>query len=244
MKKLKLKKSLFSAVVSAAMIASSISSPIFAGGMDDDPIIGKVIIDQLEQRFTDGKDPYILEAQAWVGRDLNKLWFKIDSEWVDGENEELEVQALYSRAIDPYWDLQIGWRHNARPTPSQDWLALGFQGLAPYWVEVDAALFIADSGQVNARVSAEYEMMITQQLVLAPEASINFYSKNDAQQGIGSGLSDTQLGLRLRYEINREFAPYIGVNWTQKYGNTADHARDEGGDSSNVQGLVGIRAWF
>ena len=211
---------------------------------EDDPVLAKVMINQLEVRSTDGPDPRVLEAQAWVGRDVNKLWLKADVEYVDGHTEEAEIQTLYSRAIAPYWDLQVGWRHDSRPTPSRAWLAFGVEGLAPYWFEIDAAAFIGESGQVGARLEAEYEVMFSQRWVLSPELKVNLHAKNDEATGTGSGLSDTELGLRLRYEVRREFAPYIGVNWVKKYGNTADFARDEGEDTDDLQFVAGIRAWF
>lgn len=210
----------------------------------DDPILTKVMIDQLEVRATDGPDPYVLDAQMWIGQDLNKLWLKSDVEVVDGKTEEAEVQALFSRAVAPYWDLQVGWRHDIRPEPDRDWLAIGFKGLAPYWFEVDAAAFIGERGQVGARLDAEYEWMLTQRWVLSPELEVNLHTKNDEATGTGSGLSDMELGLRLRYEFRREFAPYVGVNWTKKFGNTADFAREEGEDTSDVQLVAGVRAWF
>ena len=213
-------------------------------GMEDDPILTKVFIDQLELRASDGDDPWVLDAQGWIGKDLHKIWLKTEVERVDGETEEAEVQALYSRAIAPYWDFQVGWRHDIRPNPSRDWLAVGVEGLAPYWFEVDAAAFIGEDEQIGARVEAEYEWMFTQRWVLSPELEVNLHSKNDEETGTGSGLSDLELGLRLRYEIRREFAPYIGVNWTKKFGNTADFARDEGEDTSDVQFVIGVRAWF
>ena len=230
--------------IASCILCASLTSSVWAGGMEDDPIVGKLIIDQLETRLTEGSNPLVLEAQAWIGKDLHKLWLKLDSEWIDGENEELELQALYSRAIVPFWDFQIGWRHDEKPTPSRDWLAIGFQGLAPYWFEVDSALFVGRSGQTNLRLAAEYEWMFTQKVILSPEIEVNFHGKNDAETGTGSGLSDSQIGLRLRYEIKREFAPYIGVNWNKKYGKTADYARNEGEDTSDVQFVMGVRAWF
>ena len=194
--------------------------------------------------MTDGPDPWVLDAQAWIGQDLNKLWLKIEAENVDGHTTEAETQVLYSRAIAPYWDLQVGWRHDIRPQPSRDWLAVGIDGLAPYWFEVDAAAFLGQSGQVATRLKGEYEWMLTQSWVLSPEMEVNLHSKDDEEVGIGSGLSSLELGLRLRYEIRRELAPYIGVNWTRKFGNTADFARDEGEDSNDVQFVAGVRAWY
>ena len=226
------------------MAALMLLSTTTQAASKDDPILAKVMINQLEARSTDGPDPRVLEAQAWIGQDLNKLWLKADVEYVDGSTEEAEIQALYSRAIAPYWDFQVGWRHDSRPKPNRDWLAIGFEGLAPYWFEIDAAAFIGESGRVGARLEAEYEVMFTQRWVLSPELKINLHTKNDEATGTGSGLSDTELGLRLRYEIRREFAPYIGVNWVKKYGNTADFARDEGEDTDDVQFVAGVRAWF
>ena len=210
----------------------------------DDPVLTKVMIDQIEVRATDGPDPWVLDAQAWIGQDLNKFWLKLEGEYLDGRTTEAEVQALYSRAVAPYWDLQLGWRHDIRPEPSRDWLAIGFEGLAPYWFEIDAAAFIGESGQVGARLGGEHEWMLTQRWVLSPEMELNLHTRNDEQTGTGSGLSDLELGLRLRYEIRREFAPYVGVNWTRKFGNTADFARAEGEDTNDVQIVAGVRVWF
>jgi copper resistance protein B len=226
----------------AIALASTISS--VQAMTEDDPLVGKVIIDQLETRSADGSDPLVLEADAWFGYDLHKLWLKADVEKVGSQIEESEFQALYSRAVDPNWDFQIGWRHNNKPKPTRDWLALGFKGVAPYWIETDAALFIGDNSQINARLTLEHEMMFTQQLVLIPELSMNLFSKKDDATEVGSGLSDMSFGLRLGYEIKREFAPYIGVNWSKKFGGTADHARDAGEKVSDTQFVMGIRAWF
>jgi len=227
----------------SAMMAMWISGIALAGGADD-PLLYKVMIDKLEVRDTDEGNALILDADAWVGKDLNKLWFKTEVERLDGSTEEAEVQLLYSRAISPYWDLQAGWRHDSRPTPNRDWLALGFKGLAPYLFEVDASLFIGESGRTAARLDVEYEYMFTQKWVLSPEIEMNFHSEDDSDVGTGSGLSDMQLGLRLRYEIRREFAPYVGVNWARKFGDTADFARDEGESTHDTQLVAGIRVWF
>lgn len=228
-----------------AFLGCIFAASAVAGGMEDDPIVTKVMIDQLETRITDGDDPLVFEGQMWIGKDLNKFTIKADFEQVKGITEELELQALYSKAIAVYWDFQIGVRQDLKPSNfKRNWLAIGFQGLAPYWYEIDTALFIGESSQVGLRFSAEYEWMFTQRWVLSPEFEVNFHSKDDVETGVGSGLSDTQLGLRLRYEIKREFAPYIGVNWNKKYGNTADFARTAGQAVDDSQIVVGIRAWF
>lgn len=213
-------------------------------GMDDDPLLTKVQLDQLELRQDDGEELWVVEGQAWIGYDRNKLWLKADIEVDDGHTQEAEVQALYSRAISPYWDFQAGIRKDFKPTPDRSWGVIGFQGVAPYEFEVETALFIGEGGRTALRLSAEYEVLLTQRLILTPEFEVNFYGENDEDVGVGSGLSDTEAGLRLRYEFRREFAPYIGVNWTRKYGNTADFARAERQDTNDWQWVIGIRAWF
>ena len=227
----------------AALMVIGLSTTALAGGKDD-PLVYQVMIDKLEVRNTDDSNPVVLDADAWIGKDLNKFWFKTEVEYADSETEEAEVQFLYSRAVAPFWDFQAGWRRDIRPEPNRDYLALGFKGLAPYLFEVDTGLFIGESGQIGARLDAEYEYMFTQKLVLSPEIEMNLYSEDDEEVGIGSGLSDMELGLRLRYEIRREFAPYIGVNWSKKFGQTADYAEEEGEDTSDVQVVIGLRAWF
>ncbi|WP_260293086.1 copper resistance protein B [Sedimenticola hydrogenitrophicus] len=227
----------------AAIMFVGLSSTAMAGGADD-PLLYKVMIDKMELRNTSGPNALVLDADAWIGYDLNKFWLKTDVERVNGNTEEAEVQFLYSRAIAPFWDFQAGWRHDIKPKPTRDYLALGFKGLSPYQFEVDAGLFIGESGQVNVRLNAEYEYLFTQKWILSPEIEVNVFSEDDAQLGIGSGLSDMELGLRLRYEVRREFAPYIGVNWTRKFGQTADFAKAGGDDTSDVQLVAGLRIWF
>jgi copper resistance protein B len=169
---------------------------------------------------------------------------KVDAEQVKNDLEELELQARYSRAISPYWDFQVGVRQDQKPKPVRNWLAIGFSGLAPYFFEVDSTLFVGESNRLGFRLKAEYEAMLTQRWVLSPEMELNLYSKDDAATGVGSGLSNTRFGLRLRYEIRREFAPYIGVTWNKLYGNTADFAKAAGGSVESSQIVAGIRAWF
>ena len=133
----------------------------------DNPLLVYGAIDHLEALLDSDQEAYALEAQGWIGKDLDKFWLKTDLALSEGELEEAEVQALYSRALSSYWDLQAGVRHDDRPDPSRDWLVLGIQGLAPYWFDVDAALFVTSGGQTSARLQAEYELLITQQLVPA-----------------------------------------------------------------------------
>ncbi len=210
-------------------------------GAKDDPLLTMVNIDQLEKRNGD-EDPFVFEAQAWVGYDLNKIWLKTEAERVEGENESVELQLLYSKAISPFWNLQVGARRDFKPEPERNWGVIGFQGIAPYYVEIDTALFVGESGRTALRFEAEYELMLTQRLVLIPEIELNFFGKTDEETETGSGLSNSEVGLRLAYEIRREFAPYIGVNWERKYGTTADFAKDE--STNDTQLVIGVSAWF
>jgi copper resistance protein B len=234
-------KKLFSLLVIPVLL--TLANPVIAGGKDD-PLLTMVLIDQLEVRNASDDNPLVLEGQAWVGKDLNKLWFKTEFEQVDGVTEEAELQVLYSQAMAPYWDFQVGLRQDFKPKPERSWAVIGFQGVAPYFFEVDTALFIGESGRAALRLEMEYELMFTQQLILTPEIEVNLHGQNDKDLGAGSGLSDIELGLRLRYEVYREFAPYIGLNWSKKFGKTADFSRLEGEGVSDTQFVIGVRAWF
>ncbi len=235
-------KSTFLLLALLASLTSTVSISAVAGGKDD-PLLTMVLVDEFEIRDADDQ-PLVLEGQGWVGKDLQKLWLKTEFERVDGNTEEAELQALYSRSVARYWDFQLGLRKDFKPTPDRSWAVIGWQGLAPYFFEIDTALFVGESGRTALRLEAEYELLFTQRLILTPDIEINFYGHNDEDLGVGSGLSDVQAGLRLRYEIRREFAPYIGVNWSRKYGNTADFARSGGEDIDDTQLVIGIRAWF
>jgi len=224
-------------------ICSLIPQSVSAAAKDD-PLLTKVMIDQFEVRDTDEDRVAVLEAQAWFGHDINKLWFKTELERFDTDTDEAEVTLLYSRAFYPYWDVQIGLRKDFQPTPDRTWGVLGFQGLSPYFFEIDTALFLGESGRLALRLEAEYELMITQRLVISPELELNFHAQNDESVGTGSGLSDAEAGLRLRYEISREFAPYIGVNWVGAFGHTADFKRLEGEGRYDSHFVMGIRGWF
>ena len=210
--------------------------------MDHEELLTKVTLDQLEAREHDGS---ALEGSLWFGGDFNKLWLKTEVEREDGETEKAELQALYSRAIAPYWDLQLGVRHDFElETDSRNWGVVALNGLAPYFFEVDTSLFIGENGDTAFRVEAEYELLFTQQWILSPEIEVNFYGQNSPEYHTGSGLSDIEAGLRLRYEFTPQFAPYIGVNYEKKFGNAADFVRQEGESVSETQWVIGLRAWF
>lgn len=203
----------------------------------------KIMGDTIEYRSQRGEDGYAWNGEAWFGGDIDRLVIKTEGEG-GHDIESAEIQVLYSRAWDHVTDLQIGIRQDIEPNPSRTYLALGFQTVLPYWFEAEGALFVGERGQVLGRLDGNYDFRLTQRLVLQPRAEVNFAAQDDASIGLGSGLSDAELGLRLRYEFQREFAPYIGVSWERKFGDTADYARADGDNAETTSFLVGLRAWY
>ncbi len=228
--------------ITLASYSIALSSLSFAS-MEDDPVLTKVM-GEVEMRSTNGDNPKVWNIDAWVGQDLNKLWIKAEGERVGSNTEQSELQLLYSKAVAPFWDLQFGVKKDFNPKPSRNWGVIAAKGLAPYLFEIDASLFIGESGQSAVRLDAEYEYMLSQKLIISPEIEINIFGKDDELTGTGKGLSTVEAGLRLRYEITREFAPYIGINWEKKYGNTADFSATEGENIEDTQLVVGVRFWF
>lgn len=158
--------------------------------------------------------------------------------------EEAEFQFLYSRMISEFWDVQAGVRHDVRPRPQTTYAVVGVQGVAPYFFDITAQTFLSENGKLSARLEAEYDLLITQKLILQPVAEINVSAQRVRELDLGRGINDVELGLRLRYEFAREFAPYVGVNWERKLGETANIARRHGEDASSLSFVTGIRFWF
>ena len=202
------------------------------------------LFNRLEGFDSDGGTGMEWEGQGWIGTDLNKLWLRSEGERIGGRTESADLEVLYGRAFARWWDVVAGVRHDFKPGASQDFAALGVQGLAPYKFEFAATAYIGQSGQTAARVEAEYETLLTNRLILQPLVELNFYGKNDERRGIGSGLSTAEAGLRLRYEFTRQFAPYIGVVHERAFGRTADLRREDGEDVNDTRFVAGIRIWF
>lgn len=211
------------------------------GGND---VIGKLLIDQLEA--FDGRDGHgqSWELGGWYGTDANKLWLRSEGERSAGKLQDGDVEAFWSHAIAAYWDSQLGVRRDFGAGPARTWAAFGVQGLAPYWFQLEATAYAGSSGRTAARLRVDYDVLFTQRLILTPELEANFYGKRDPARGIGSGLSDVRFGLRLRYEIRREFAPYVGINWVRRLCQAADYARAAGEHTLDRQIVAGIRVWF
>lgn len=236
-----------SAVVAAGIMALVCASMGLrpAHAMEDDTITTFVEIEQLEYRIRDGKEAINWDAQAWVGGDYHKLWFKTEGEAPVGERvEEAEFQLLYSRLVSDFFDLQVGLRQDLKPEPERTFAVVGLHGLAKYFVETDLAAFVSHAGEVSFRAKGEIDLRLTQRLVLQPMAEVNFAVQSVEESHIGSGFNDVELGLRLRYEIAREFAPYVGINWDRKLGETADLARDDGERVDSFAIVAGLRFWF
>ena len=218
--------------------------PGMSDSMNDAALFGKLLIDQLEYVHTPGADAAAIDAQAYYGGDLNKVWFKLDGERMSGRLRGTRTEALWDHALNAFWDTQLGVRHDLGDGPSRTWAAFGIQGLAPYWFDVEATAYVGQSGRTAIRIEAERDLRLTQRLIFTPDLELNAYSKTDAMRRIGSGLSNFELGLRLRYEVTRKFAPYIGVDWNRRIGKTAELVR-QGGEPAFEHGLVaGVRIWF
>lgn len=207
--------------------------------------VGRFLVDRAETRVRGDRDGYLLDIQAWYGGDINKLWVKSEVEGAWGKKpEHAEVQALWSRAIGPWFDLQAGVRFDPQPGPNRTHLVLGVQGLAPYWWEAEAAVFLSSKGDVTARAEAEYDLRITQKLILQPRAEVDLSLQDVPELAIGSGLTNASLGLRLRYQISPLVAPYIGVDYERAFGDTRRFLRAGGEDPGGFNLIAGVRFWF
>jgi copper resistance protein B len=202
------------------------------------------LVDRAEARFGPHRT-YAWEGHFWWGGDIDKLWLKSKGEGeFAGGLENLELQALWSRAIDPWFDLQMGVRQDFRPRPERTHAVLGVHGLAPYWFEVEAMLFLSHRGELGARFKGEYDLRITQRLVLQPALELDFSFQDVPELRRGAGLSTAEAGARLRYEIQPNLAPYIGLHFERAFGRTADFARHAGGKTEGLSFVAGIRTWF
>jgi len=204
----------------------------------------RVLFDRFEWQDADAGSAFAWENKTWVGSDLNRLWVRSGGERVSGTTHSADIELLYGRSVSAWWDVVGGVRHDFSPGPSRTWAAFGVQGLSPYMFEVSATAYLGDGGRVAASVEVEYELLLTNRLILQPVLELELHGKDDAERGIGSGLSSVEAGLRLRYEVTRRFAPYVGVTVERLYGGTARMHRQAGGDARETRLVAGIRWWF
>ncbi len=210
----------------------------------DKAINAFVLVDQFEWRAGRGRNSMDLDTRGWIGRDIDRLWFRVEGAAERADLDHAEGHLLYGRAIARWWEVVAGVRHDVGPGPDRTWAAVGIQGLAPYWFEVEATAYIGEGGRTQLRLESEYDLLLTNRLVLQPLAEVEIHGRADPARGIGRGLATADIGLRLRYEFRREIAPYIGVAWTQRFFGTADLARAAGQSVGQTRLLTGVRLWF
>ncbi len=213
--------------------------------MADEHKFASVLVERLEWAHGNGTNATAYDAQAWFGTSYDKLVIKAEGDIHKGRVEETRTELLWGHAIAPFWDTQLGLRNDAGTgRPGRNWAAFGVQGLAPYWFHLEATAYVGDSGRTALRLSSEYELLLTQRLILQPRLEASFYGKRDPALEIGSGLSSGTLGLRLRYEFSRQFAPYVGVERSQAFGGTANLIEAAGGRRGETRVVAGVRFWF
>lgn len=210
----------------------------------DDMLHAFFLLDRLEAWDADRGTGMSWEAQGWVGTDRNRLWLRSEGERVGGTTETADLEVLYGRPVSAWWDVVGGLRHEFGEGHTQTFAAIGVQGMAPYKFEVEATAYLGQSGQAAARLEVEYDTLLTNRLILQWQAEAEFYAKDDAERGIGSGLNTVEAGLRLRYEIRREFAPYVGVSRERVFGDAADSRTAHGEDIDDTRIVAGVRIWF
>jgi copper resistance protein B len=230
-------------------VATLCVKPARAQMMGEPSIHGMFRAEELEYGYNGGTNPVTWDVSSWVGGDWNRIWFKSEGEVPTADlGLEGEAQLLYSRLIAPFWEFQVGVRGDlvaeSGSTQGRGLLVVGLEGLAPYWFEIEPAMFVSHEGDVSARLGAALDLFVTQRLIAQPSVETNVAVQSVPEFGVGSGFNDIELGLRLRYELVREFAPYVGVSWRQTFAETARLRRDAGQESSDLQGVAGTRFWF
>jgi copper resistance protein B len=203
-----------------------------------------VLFDQLEWQSLDGGDSGAWDTQGWVGGDRNRFWFRTEGDVRDASFAATQTHVLVGRAIARWWDIVAGVRQDVRPGPAQTWAAIGIQGIAPYWFDIQATAYVGASGRTHFRVETEYDLLLTNRLVLQPLLETEIYGKSDPEHRFGAGLATLDLGVRLRYEIRREIAPYAGLVWSRKFFGTADLAEAAGETPPGARLAIGVRTWF
>jgi copper resistance protein B len=222
---------------------SSSASPV-GMAIHDQRVYAHALFDELEGRVGDSSVPFRWDGEGWVGTDINRLWVKSEGFAVNGVLEDGDHELLYDRPVSTYFDLQGGMRYDLDSLSRRGWAALGIEGLAPYFFEVSATLYASDAGHFAGKLLASYDELFTQRLILQPLAELNLYSRTDAARDVGAGLSDLDVGLRLRYEITRKFAPYVGVAYQRAYGPAAANDPLDNGRAGAWRLAAGVRAWL
>lgn len=212
--------------------------------MDDAAPLAMLKLDRFEYSDGDGNAATSWKLSAWAGGDFDKVLLRSEGEYAHGEFDHADVEVLWDHAIASFWDTQLGVRHDFGVGPDRNWAAFGVQGLAPYWFNIEATAYVGNAGRTALRAEIDYDLSLTQRLILQPRLEFNAYGKADPVARIGAGLSDAEIGLRLRYEIRREIAPYIGVEHVRRFGATASLVEGDGIDARETRWVAGVRIWF
>jgi copper resistance protein B len=225
--------------------ASQSCQPQRMPGMDMDDASNQhfIYVENLEW-LSGNRNGGAWDAQGWYGGDFDKLWVKSEGQRSGDRTSDGKLEALWSHAVLPFWDTQSGIRYDFSGGPSREWLAFGLQGLSVYWFDIEATGYVSEAGRTAARLKAEYDLYLTQRLVLKPEVELNAYGKADPERQIGAGLSNGQFELRLRYEFTRSFAPYVGFVWDRTFGATATDARRMGDSAIDHRLVAGLQFFF
>ncbi len=212
--------------------------------MGDEDYLGSVIVDRLEG--VNARDDFFItyDWQAWYGQDYDKVVVRAEGEIDQGIFKNARNEALWAHALTPYWDTQLGVRIDSGLGTDRIWGAFGLQGFAPYWIYIEATGYVGEEGRTAFRLETEYDVLITQKLILQPRIEVNFYSQRDPSRLVSSGLSNIEAGMRLRYEFKREFAPYVGIEWASTFGSAADIIRSQGKQSEETRYVAGVHFWF
>ncbi len=234
------------AIVGCALSSAQMSAPRMERPEMCNQVFAHVMFDQFEGRTNGSDNEFRWDGEGWIGTDMNKLWVKSEGFSDSGTVSDGDQEALYDRPIPHmrFFDAQAGVRADLDSGPSRVWAAFGIEGLAPLFFELAPTLYLRNGGHVAGRVETSYDLLLTQRWIVQPEAELNFYSKDDRGRQIGSGFSDLDAGLRLRYEIRRKFAPYIGFAYSGEFGNTANYVRQAGGNPSDARLVLGLRLWY
>ncbi len=215
-----------------------------AHGMFEDPFNHSIVVDELETQDADGGDLLAWDVRAWAGHSLDRIAIRTEGEQRGGDTERAELQVLWAHAFARWWEMVAGARADFEPGPSTAYAAFGVQGLAPYGFAIEATAFAGEGGDTTARVRAEYELLITRRLILQPLIEVNWYGQSDPARSLASGLATAEGGLRLRYELRREVAPYVGLMRERRIGDSAELIRAAGGDEDETRLVAGIRIRF
>lgn len=230
-------------IVLPALAAALAAQPAAATAAEESPRIFHMVRTEIDWTRTDHENLVTWDSAAWLGRDRDKAWFRSEGEVRGGHVEEAELWGLYSRNVATFWDVQIGARQDFEPR-STSYAVIGVTGLAPYFFETDAHLFVSHRGDVTARLEQTYDLLITQRLIAEPHVELNFAAQDVPELALGAGLNTVEAGVQIRYEVIRKLAPYIDFNYVRATGETAGLLRAAGEDPGEFTVRVGLAFWF